>query len=147
MEADPQNAASYRQNALAAEARIESLIKQVDRRLASRRDVVLIPYHDAFQYFLARFGFEIHGGIADHEGTAPGAARLAEIRAQLSNVPHGCVFSEPGANAALFEAAIPGAHIGRGELDPLGAAIQPGRDFYPALIESLADAIADCLPG
>ncbi|MEO1227219.1 MAG: zinc ABC transporter substrate-binding protein, partial [Pseudomonadota bacterium] len=56
-----------------------------------------------------------------------------------------CVFSEPQFEPRVVAALVEGRDVGTAELDPLGAAIEPGPDAYAALLSGMADAIVACL--
>ncbi len=142
-EIDSDNAARYRANAAAGAARIEAAAARAEALLSGLRDVPFITSHAAYGYFEARFGLRDAGAVAAGDATAPGAARLTRLRETVREQGVGCAFAEPGADQGLLRAVGPGLRIVT--LDPLGAGLVPGPDLYPALLEQIAAAMADCL--
>lgn len=142
--ADPDNAATYRVNAKAAQVRIAAMADELTSELTHARRITLVPYHDAYRYFFIRFDLQINGGLANTEATPPSAARLSEIRELLANAHRYCLFSEPGANLDLIAAVAPEASRPIPALDPLGADLTPGAALYETLMRRLANTIATC---
>jgi zinc transport system substrate-binding protein len=144
---DPENADVYRQNAMAAHAEIAAASASISARLTPLSDRPFIVFHDAFQYFESRFDLAGAGAISMSDATAPSAARVAEIRAEVTEHGVVCVFSEPQFNPGLVDTVANGADLRHGVIDPLGTAIPLGAGFYPALIDSVAEAMESCLTG
>ena len=142
---DADNAATYAANAEAARARIAALDAEVAEILAPVEGKPLIVYHDAYGYFAAHYGLSIFGSVALGDATAPGAARLAELRAGVENGTPLCLFPEAQHDPALIEqlADGTGARVGAA-LDPNGSMIDPGPDAYATLLRGLAQTMADC---
>jgi zinc transport system substrate-binding protein len=144
-EADPDNAAAYAANAAAFNEEMEALVEEVAGTLDGLERRGFIVFHDAYQYFEARFDIPAAGSIALHDGDSPSPARMADIRARIHDADVACVFAEPQFQPRLIETAIEGTEARRGSLDPLGEALEPGPDLYSALIRGLADDLAECL--
>jgi zinc transport system substrate-binding protein len=144
-DADPENAVTYAANASAAIAELEALSAEIDATLAPVRDRSFVVFHDAYQYFEARFGLQLAGTITVSPEVAPGAARVAELRARVAELGATCVFAEPQFEPAVVETIIEGTSAKAGVLDPEGVAIEPGRDHYAQLLRSLAASLAECL--
>ncbi len=144
--ADPANAARFRRNAARGRARIGQVAQAIARRLAPLGDVPYVTSHDAYRYFEARFGLRNVGSVTPGNDAPASAARLAGLRATVRDRGVTCAFREPDADPALLRALDPDLHIA--VLDPLGSRLPPGADFYPTLLETLADTIVACLtPG
>ncbi|MCL5779062.1 zinc ABC transporter substrate-binding protein [Limibaculum sp. FT325] len=143
--ADPANAAAYRANAAAGQAELDALMSEIGARLAPLRDRRFIVFHDAYQYFEARFGIPAAGAIALSDAARPSAARVAEIREVVAQLGAVCVFSEPQFEPRVVATVIEGTGARRGTLDPLGAELEIGPGLYPALIGNLVAALEDCL--
>jgi zinc transport system substrate-binding protein len=143
---DPENAATYAANAAAAAAGIEALEAELSARLAPLADRPFVTFHDAYGYFTGHFGLAHAGAIALGDAASPGAARLAELRAELRDGAALCVFPEanhdPRLSTQLAEAT--GTRLGP-VLDPEGSALEPGPGLYPALMRGLADGLTACL--
>lgn len=142
--ADPENAARYRENAGQGSAEIAALAARVETQLAPQRDRPFAIFHDATQYFETRFGLTATGALTLNDGAAPGPATMAALRDRIASEGIRCLFAEPGTNAGLVAAVLDGTGARAVELDPLGRGIEPGPDFYLALLARLADAVASC---
>ncbi|MBE9639425.1 zinc ABC transporter substrate-binding protein [Salipiger mangrovisoli] len=144
---DPDNAQTYAANAEAAQARIAEARTRAEAILAPARDSNFVVFHDAFQYYEDSFGLTVLGAISLSDATAPSPARLDALRDALKGAATACVFAEPQFDPRLIAAVTEGAGTPVAELDPLGARIEPGPGFYPALIEDMAHRIATCAAG
>lgn len=142
---DPANAPAYAANALRAKATVAATDAELSGRLAGVKDRPFVVFHDAYGYFSAHYGLTVAGAVAQGDASAPGAARLAGLRARVA-AGAVCLFPEaghdPGHLAQLADAT--GVRIGA-PLDPEGTAIRPGPDAYPALLRQLSDALLGCL--
>ncbi|MEX0450679.1 zinc ABC transporter substrate-binding protein [Spiribacter sp. 218] len=144
-DADPANAAVYQRNARAAQSRLTELTATIDQQLAPVRDTPYIVFHDAYQYFEARFGLNHAGAIALSDASDPSPARIARVRDAVAEADVRCVFAEPQFNPGLVASVVDGTGADTGVLDPLGSDIPSGASFYPALLRDLADRMMDCL--
>ena len=142
---DPENAALYADNAAQAQAQLVDLQADIQAELTPLRGQKFVVFHDAYHYFEARFDVEASAAISLSDGAAPSAARLAEVRDVVKDTQAACVFTEPQFNAGLVEALQDGTALKSASLDPIGAALEPGVDMYPALLRDLAAAFSSCL--
>ena len=140
---DPDNAASYRDNAETAIARLTDLRQHLTRQLADV-DADLIPSHDAYGGFFAAFGLHSETAISDHEAHQPGAAHMHDIAEHLHDADHACILAEPGQETAIRKTLQPDDHVAIVTVDPIGAAIPLGPEHYFGLLQSIADAISSC---
>lgn len=144
--ADPPNADRYTANAEAMDARLEALRADIAARLAPLKGRPFIVFHDAYHYFENRFGLAAAGAITVNPEQAPGAARVAEIRAKVGALGAVCVFSEPQFEPKLVSVIVEGTGAKTGVLDPEGGGtLAPGPALYFNLLENMAAALADCL--
>jgi len=141
---DPENAALYASNAAAGTAEIDAAQTAITARLAPYTDLRFVVFHDAYQYFEARFGLQATGAIAAGDAAGPGPARIAEIRQAVIDREVACVFSEPQFNQSLVGTVVDGTGARALVLDPLGGDIAPGPDFYTALLNDMADRFEEC---
>lgn len=141
---DPENAAVYRKNAAAAKAAIDAAAVQAEARLAPYRDKGFLVFHDAYQYFEARFALHAAGSVADSDAAMPGPGRIRDLQARIAEDGIACLFTEPQFESGLIDtlAEDTGARIAI--LDPLGTTLEPGAAFYPALLGEMAEAMAGC---
>lgn len=146
-ELDPANAETYRANAAEGRAEIAAAQAAAADRLAPLAERPYVVFHDAFQYFEARFGLAGVGAISLSDATPPSAARVAEIRALVEAEGVVCAFSEPQFNPAILDTVTQGTGARLGTVDPVGAPLSTGPGFYPALIAAITNDVAACLGG
>jgi zinc transport system substrate-binding protein len=145
---DPENAATYAANATVASERIAALDAELQALLAPVKDKPLVTFHDAYGYFAAHFGLTFAGSIALGDASSPGAARLAELRAELEAGGVVCLFPEVQHDPALVEQMAEGTSVKiGGALDPVGSSLDPGAEAYAALLTGIATTIAGCAGG
>jgi zinc transport system substrate-binding protein len=142
---DPENAATYAANALAAQAAIDAAVEEAEAVLATAHGKPIVTFHDAYGYFAQAFDVDIAGSIALGDAAAPGARRLKELEESVGSQGIACIFREPQHDPSIAEAVATDAGIGLGTLDPSGSSLPYGPDLYPTLIRSLATSIADCV--
>jgi len=142
---DPANAATYDANAAAALADLDALEAELAASLAPVKARPFMVLHDGYQYFETRFELNLAGSILSVAGASPGPAGLAEVQEVLKAQGVGCVLSEPQLNDGLIAVATEGLEVKTGKIDPLGADLALGPDFYPALMRALAGGIRTCL--
>jgi ABC-type Zn uptake system ZnuABC Zn-binding protein ZnuA len=111
--ADPANATSYRANAAAYDAKLVSLTvrtqKKIDTIPPAQR--VMIVFHNAFNYYDARFGLTTLGVVETNPGADPSPQHLAEI-VELARSHHvRAVFAEPEYSPKLIAALAESAGI------------------------------------
>lgn len=143
--ADPDNAAAYTANAEAELSRLDALEAELTATLAPVADKPFIVFHDAYQYFEARFGLTLAGSITVSPEVMPGAARIDELKAKLGTLGATCVFAEPNFEPTIISAITEGTSAKAGVLDPEGGALPEGVDLYPTLLRGLAKSLVDCL--
>ncbi|HEY8577923.1 MAG TPA: zinc ABC transporter substrate-binding protein ZnuA [Devosia sp.] len=144
-EADPDNAATYQSNAEAELVKLDELEAELQATLAPVADKPFLVFHDAYQYFETRFGLSLAGSVTVSPDVAPGAARIDELRAKVTELGATCVFAEPNFEPRVIETIIEGTDAQAGVLDPEGGALEEGIELYPTLLRGLASSLVDCL--
>lgn len=144
---DPANGETYRANAESFTGDLARLSAEIAKRLGATGSAGFIVYHDAFQYFENRFGLHALASVVAQEGVAPGAARIQDLRDLAGAQAIACAFTEPQFDPALLETVVAELAVRIEELNPLGAALEPGPELYADLLRSLSATIADCLAG
>jgi len=144
---DPERAPRYAENAEALGRRLDALDAELAAMLAPVAARPFIVFHDAYQYFEARYGLTGAGSITLDPDQPPGAERLAAIQARLAGAGALCIFHEPQFPTALIETVTRGTGARVGELDPEGAALADGPELYFSLLRNIAAALAGCLGG
>lgn len=144
-EADPAHAETYRRNATAYEARLDALDAQLAQLLAPVKDRPYIVFHDAYQYFESAYGLAGAGSVTLNPEQPPGARRISELRARITEGGVVCVFAEPQFDPRLVKTLTEGTAARSAVLDPIGSDITAGADAYLALMERLATSLSGCL--
>lgn len=142
---DPENRALYETNRTGMIARIEALESEIRAIVGPVKDVPYLVFHDAYQYFEARFGTASVGSVAISPERPPGARRVYDLRRRILEQDVECVFVEPQFPPDLANMLIEGTPARLGTLDPLGARIEPGPEAYFTLLRNLASGLRDCL--
>ncbi|MDR9485454.1 MAG: zinc ABC transporter substrate-binding protein [Sediminimonas sp.] len=142
---DPENAGLYFANAAEGKKEIDAVAAEVAQMLAPLGDVRFIVFHDAYQYFEARYNIPAAAAISLSDASDPSAARIAEIREYVENQGITCAFTEPQFNPGILNAVFSGTEAKTAVIDPQGTDIAPGPGFYPAFLRSVGQAIAGCL--
>ncbi|MDX5591944.1 zinc ABC transporter substrate-binding protein [Pseudovibrio sp. SPO723] len=146
-EIDPENAATYADNAEKLMARLDNLTAEITGEMKAVQGKPFIVFHDAYQYFENRFDVPAAGSVTVSPERAPGAERVAEIQHRIEDLNATCVFSEPQFEPKIVKVLVEGTDAKSGELDPLGATMTPGEDQYFELIRGLAASLKECLKG
>ena len=142
---DSANAARYRTNGAALKKRLAALDGEIDLLLSPVRAEPYVVFHDAYQYFEARYGLRPVGAITVDPSVMPGARRLREIRDTIAQLQARCVFTEPQFRPALVETVIEGTTASSAVLDPLGSGIEAGPEAYFELMRGMAESVRGCL--
>jgi zinc transport system substrate-binding protein len=142
---DPANAPRYAANAGALKGRLDALDRELAEKLRPLAGRPYVVFHDAQQYFEARYGLTPAGAITVDPERPPSARRMAQLRDRLKAAGASCVFGEPGTPAATATALAEAAGARLGRLDPEGLLAEPGPDSYMQQMRGLAAALAECL--
>ena len=142
IENDPSNETAYRANLSKAYKEIDKLTKDVTAEL--NESTASIVFHDAYQYFEKRFNVNILGAFTVNTDVLPGAEQLAEIREVIEHDKVACVFSEPQFNPDIIKAVARDTYIKTGNVDPLGATLNPGKNLYFDLIKNMSKSFKGC---
>jgi zinc transport system substrate-binding protein len=143
---DPDNAGTYAANAAAARADIDALAAELEEILAPVGDAGLVMYHAAYGYFGDAFGLNLLGTVTLSDAADPGAARIAQMRAALTDAGAVCIFPEVNHNPGFVTLVAEGSTLRIGApLDPAGVMREPGEELYVDTMRGLAQAIADCV--
>jgi zinc transport system substrate-binding protein len=122
---DPEHAAQFKANAESLKVKLAALNDELKRE--------------------KRYGLKSVGAITVSPERAPGAKRLAAIRAKIKEGGAICVFSEPQFPPKLVSTLIEGTAAKQGVLDEIGADLPAGPDQYFALMRKNSQSLAACL--
>ena len=142
IENDEKNASIYKSNLDKALKDIDKLISDIKSEL--NKEISFIVFHDAYQYFEARFNVSVLGAFTVNTDVMPGAEQLSEIREIIEHDKVSCIFSEPQFNPDIINAVAKDMSIKTGVLDPLGATLNPGKDLYFELIRNISKSFKGC---
>jgi zinc/manganese transport system substrate-binding protein len=143
---DADNADSYREGANRLREDVDQLTEEVEAILEplAPEQRLLVTNHDAYQYFAARFDFEVLGTIVPGRSTeaTPSPTRIAELAALMRDRDVCAVFAEEEGSTAVPEALAreAGPDV---EVVTLFAGTLP--DGYEDLLRENATRIADTL--
>lgn len=144
--ADPENAATYGDNAQAAANAIRDMDVTIRDELAPVADKSFVVFHDAYGYFTDHYGLAPALAVSPGDASTPSAARISELHSQIGDSGASCAFPEFAQDPKLIAAATQGTGVRLGqELDPEGAGIAPGPALYGQVIAGLAQHLHDCL--
>lgn len=138
---DPERAGVYAANLTAALAGIDRAEAEIRTALAPVRDRRFVVFHDAWQYFEARFGTAPAVAVAIDPARPPGARRTGEIRALIRDGGVRCLLAEPQFEPALLHALVRGTEARVGQVDPLGVEAAE----YGGLLRAVARGIVECV--
>lgn len=141
----PEHSLRVAENAGKLTARLGELESALDKRMRPFAGRPFIVFHDAYQYFEARFGLTAAGAITANSEVLPGAKRISELRRRVADLGARCVFAEPQFRAKVIETIVEGTKAKPGVLDPLGADIAPGPELYFTMMGNLAASFESCL--
>lgn len=142
---DPADAEAYRTNADRTLQAIDALDAELKATLAPLKDKPFVVFHDAYQYFEARYDLSAIGSITVSPDRRPSAKRLSAIRAKIAGLNAACVFAEPQFEPTLVRTVVEGTKAKTGVLDPEGADLPEGEALYPTLMRNLAASLRGCL--
>jgi len=111
--ADPAGAATYRANAAAYDAQLVALTARTQRKIDTIPPAqrVMIVFHNAFNYYDARFGLQTLGVVETNPGADPSPQHLAEIVGLARSHHVRAVFAEPEYSPKLIAALAESAGI------------------------------------
>ena len=153
IEADPDAAATYRDNAAGAIAELERLHAWIEAQIATipPEKRKLVTTHDAFQYYATAYGLEVAGtliGISTEEQPSAQTVRKLVEAVKTAGVP--TIFAETTINPELIRtvAEEAGVALSDRELysDSIGAIGSEG-DSYVKMMVSNTKAIVEGLGG
>ena len=141
---EPKNAALFHKNAEALKKRLKALNKELAKKLKPLKKGRFVVYHDAYQYFEARYGLKAVGAVTVSPEIRPGAKHLRKLKKQMAAKHVTCAFLEPGVDKRLFK-ILGSTGLKVAELDPAGIDLKPGIELYPTLLRNMASNFKKCV--
>ena len=142
---DPADAETYRTNADRTLQALDALDAELKATLAPLKEKPFVVFHDAYQYFEARYDLSAVGSITVSPDRRPSAKRLSAIRTKIAGLNAACVFAEPQFEPTLVRTVVEGTKAKTGVLDPEGADLPEGEALYPTLMRNIATSLRGCL--
>lgn len=145
--ADPDNAATYRANATAAQDVILASDARLSAQLSNLNDQAYILPHDGYQYFEARYGLNAAGALAATDGRTPGPAQVAELREHMAEDGIICVFRDTAIGDRWATILTEGSNARTATIDAVGVGLDAGPALYGQMMDRLGAAFVGCLGG
>lgn len=92
---DPAHAAAYQKNAAGYLAQLEQLDRDFQILSARLKRKSIVTYHDAFPYFVRRYGFELVGVVEEIPSVSPSPKYLSELSKVIKDRDVRVIFTEP----------------------------------------------------
>ncbi len=139
-ETDPDNAATYTENAAALRAELQTLDGELTDGLASCEERSFVTSHEAFGYLANAFDLEQIGISGLDPEAEPSPARIAEVLQEARDAGVTTVYNEPGGVVAGAENVAAELGVTLAVLNPVE--LQPdeslGSDYLGAMRMNLA---------
>ncbi len=141
---DPEHADLYNANATQGMAELDQVMGDIRQSLTPIKGLKYLVYHDATQYFEARFGMPASGAVTAGDAAMPGPARIAGLREFVAREGVECLLGGPQSDLRLAQAIFPHG-VQTGVLDPLGIENQDNTGLYRTLFLDLAKSYLGCV--
>lgn len=135
---------AFEKNRHAFVARVEAEITRWTRTLQPVQGAKVVGYHEAFVYFLRRFGLVHAGVVEDRPGISPSPGHVARLIQQMKRERIKAVAMEPWSDRKLAERIAGEAGARVVVLAPSVGAIK-GADTYLAAIDHNVRTLAEAL--
>ena len=142
---DPTNAATYQFNAATQTTAIIETQSAVEEMLADVRGGQYVVSHDALGYFERAFDMPAAGAITISDASAPGAARIIELRQIMQDLDVTCILVDPQTSPKWAQVVAEGTGAKVAMVDPQGAALPDGPIRSTGIMLDIATVLADCL--
>ena len=141
---DPANAAVYDANAAETIARLQRLdaeIRAATEHLPNKR---MLPFHESFDCFAKRYGFEIVATIEEFPGKEPTPKYLVKLRKIIAEKQVHVLFTEPQYTAQIVHSLSEDLHVPIAVIDPMETGT-PSADLYEQVMRSNLKSITEAL--
>jgi zinc transport system substrate-binding protein len=116
---DAGRAEDYKRNAAAYLEKLAALDAEIEKSVASIRNVPFITYHNAFPYFVRRYRLKLAGVVEQVPEVSPSPKDLSRLLATIRTQKVKALFSEPGPATRTARQIARDSGIILSELDPL----------------------------
>ena len=142
---DPDNSEIYASNRDTMHNRLWTLQEQMRSELADATGEKFIALHDSFQYLENRFQIGTTGAMLDSNEQRIGVGSLRRLSKLSKSAGIRCMVSSPDTRETAFLSLTTGVGIKPVEIDILGSQLEPGKDMYFLMMQSVAERLATCL--
>lgn len=143
-EADPESAETYAANGEALAQSLKTLHTELSETLASVGDAPFVPFHDAWPYFVRRYGLNQVAVIEPSPGREPSPSYIAEVLAQIEESGATAIFNDVQLPARPAEIVAESAGVALYTLDPEGGGTSDA-ETYEGFMRENAATIAEAL--
>lgn len=144
-EADPEDAETYAANGETLVQSLEALHAELAQTLAPVGDAPFVPFHDAWPYFVRRYGLNQVAVIEPAPGREPSPSYLGEVLGQLEASGATAIFNDVQLPARPAEVVAESAGVDLYTLDPEGGGTSDAEtygDFMRNNAATIAEALA-----
>ena len=124
---------------------LSALQTALEANLSALKEVPLLVGHDAYSAFAKRFGLNVVDAIADGHAAPPGAAHLSALKAAVEAEKVGCIVMDSTEIADYVGIISGGSDVPVVTVDLSGLGLEPGVEFYGALMLRLSRDLQGCL--
>jgi len=143
--ADLENADTYAANGEALVADLQALHAELAQTLAPVQGAPFVPFHDAWPYFVRRYGLNQVAVIEPAPGREPSPGYIADVLAQIEAAGATAIFNDVQLPARPAEVVAEAAGVALYTLDPEGGGVSDDetyQDFMRANAATIAEALA-----
>ncbi len=142
---DPVNESYYQQNLESFSHKLKLVSAEISKALATEQNKPYIVFHDSWQYFAEAFNLKKPFVMSMHEGFAPGAKKISEIRDKISTDNIGCIFTSPNIKLAQIKPIIEKLQLKTIEIDVLARKFDLNQDTYVNWLKNMGQQVSACL--
>lgn len=128
--------------------RLKEKLTQLDNEIqaifTNTKTISGLLYHDAWNYFLDRYGIETHGVINPGAHTQPGTRHLYELGQTIEKRHTRCLLIEPQFKPRYIDSLQDKYQLKTVVLDPLGSELPADSDSYFTIMRQITSAFAQC---
>lgn len=137
-EIDPENAATYEDNADQLIQELSALDEEYTAGLAAcERDTIVVS-HEAYGYLVTQYGLQQMGIAGIDPEAEPAPARVAKIQRVIDGEDVSTIFTESLVNPKVAETIAADLGIQTAVLDPLETLADPSTDYLSVMRSNLA---------
>lgn len=145
-QADPENAELYADNAEALTESLEALDAELAGILEPVRGAPFVPFHDAWPYFVARYGLEQVAVLEPAPGREPSPSYIAEVLGVLQATGAKAIFNDVQLPARPAEVVAETAGLELYTLDPEGGGSDEAQSYQDLMRENARTIAAALSP-